>query len=178
MASTVLMRPVAGEAEAEAPLTAFSIGVWRKAGSKRLALLILHSKRQFIFLIDVLPRWPSKARLRSKLLHCRTAFVSFAHAGRKLGLDFTSSMQRGGALRNVQQRIARHVHSPFSSRRAATASDDGSLAPRRYVVAFEVDWDRIVGVDYVNTLCTDGRMVLEAHHVIKRIFLTVCLRMH
>jgi len=70
------------------------------------------------------------------------------------------------------------VHSPFSSKRAAAASDDGSLAPRRYVVAFEVDWDRIVGVDYVNTLCTDGRMVLEANHVVKRIFLTVCFRTH
>ena len=83
-------------------------------------------------------------------------------------------MQRGGALRHVQQRIARHVPSPFSSRRAATASDDGALAPRRYVVAFEVSWDRIVGVDYINMLCSDGRMVLEAHHVVKRIFLTVC----
>ena len=102
-------------------------------------------------------------------LVCNTRLHKRPGADRKVPL-----VQRGGALQHVQLRIARHVHSPFSSRRTATVSDDGSLAPRRYVVAFEVDWDRIVGVDYINTLCTDGRVVLEAHCVVKRIFLTVC----
>ena len=65
--------------------------------------------------------------------------------------------------------------SPFSSRRAPAFGKDGPPPQQRYVVAFEVDWNHVVGMDYINTLCVDGRMVLEAHHVIKRIFLTVCL---
>ena len=42
-----------------------------------------------------------------------------------------------------------------------------------YVVAFEVEWSAIVGVDYVNPLCQDGRLVLEARSVCKREFHTV-----
>ena len=54
--------------EVEAPLTAFSIGIWGKAGSKRLALLILHSRRQFIFLVEMVPRGPAKARVLAPVI--------------------------------------------------------------------------------------------------------------
>lgn len=42
-----------------------------------------------------------------------------------------------------------------------------------YVIAFEIEWGNICGMDYSNPLCQDGRMVLEAMHVVKREFLTV-----
>jgi hypothetical protein len=42
-----------------------------------------------------------------------------------------------------------------------------------YVLAFEVDLQSICGMDYSNPLILDGRMVLEANHVVKREFLTV-----
>ena len=59
--------------------------------------------------------------------------------------------------------------SPFHhSHRGLAAGDVGA-----YVVAFEVEWDKIVGLDYNNQLCLDGRMVIEAHQVVKRVFRTV-----
>lgn len=44
-----------------------------------------------------------------------------------------------------------------------------------YVLAFEVELQSICGMDYSNPLILDGRMVLEAKHVVKREFLTVWL---
>lgn len=41
------------------------------------------------------------------------------------------------------------------------------------VIAFEVEWQQVVGLDYVNPLCQDGRVVLEAHNIIKREFKSV-----
>ena len=42
-----------------------------------------------------------------------------------------------------------------------------------YVLAFEVELHNICGLDYSNPLILDGRMVIEARHVVKREFLTV-----
>ena len=42
-----------------------------------------------------------------------------------------------------------------------------------YVLAFEVELRSICGLDYSNPLILDGRMVIEANHVVKREFLTV-----
>ena len=42
-----------------------------------------------------------------------------------------------------------------------------------YVLAFEVELHSICGLDYSNPLILDGRMVIEANHVVKREFLTV-----
>lgn len=39
-----------------------------------------------------------------------------------------------------------------------------------YVVAFEVEWASICGLDYSNPLCQDGRLVIEATHIVKREF--------
>ena len=47
-------------------------------------------------------------------------------------------------------------------------------AENGYVIAFEVEWGHICGLDYSNPLCQDGRLVVEATHVIKREFQTVC----
>ena len=41
------------------------------------------------------------------------------------------------------------------------------------VVAFEVHWDDIGGLDYCNPLCEDGRIVFEARHVLRFVFRTV-----
>jgi hypothetical protein len=41
------------------------------------------------------------------------------------------------------------------------------------VLSFEVEWRNVVGLDYINPLCQDGRVVLEAHNVIKREFESV-----
>ena len=37
-----------------------------------------------------------------------------------------------------------------------------------YVLAFEVELHSICGLDYSNPLILDGRMVIEANHVVKR----------
>ncbi|CAL8460798.1 g329 [Coccomyxa elongata] len=42
-----------------------------------------------------------------------------------------------------------------------------------FVLAFEVEWSSICGMDYSNPLCQDGRVVVEAKQVIKREFQTV-----
>ncbi|CAL5219001.1 g756 [Coccomyxa viridis] len=42
-----------------------------------------------------------------------------------------------------------------------------------YVLAFEVELHSICGLDYSNPLILDGRMVIEANHVVKREFLTM-----
>lgn len=42
-----------------------------------------------------------------------------------------------------------------------------------YVLAFEVELQHVCGLDYSNPLILDGRMVIEAKHVVKREFLTV-----
>lgn len=44
-----------------------------------------------------------------------------------------------------------------------------------FVLAFEVEWSSICGMDYSNPLCQDGRVVVEAKQVIKREFQTVIL---
>ena len=41
------------------------------------------------------------------------------------------------------------------------------------MLAFEVELHSICGLDYSNPLILDGRMVIEANHVVKREFLTV-----
>lgn len=43
------------------------------------------------------------------------------------------------------------------------------------VVAFEIKWEDICGLNYHNPLCIDGRVVLEAAKLTKRQFLTVSL---
>ena len=66
------------------------------------------------------------------------------------------------------QRMWRHVTfaaaSPFHHSRG---QDSG------YVLAFEVELQSIVGLDYSNPLILHGRMVMEARRVTKREFLTV-----
>ncbi|KAL3156758.1 hypothetical protein ABBQ38_001033 [Trebouxia sp. C0009 RCD-2024] len=44
------------------------------------------------------------------------------------------------------------------------------------VVAFEIKWDDVCGLNYHNPLCLDGRVVMEAAKLTKRQFLTVSLR--
>ena len=44
-----------------------------------------------------------------------------------------------------------------------------------FVLAFEVEWSSICGMDYSNPLCQDGRVVVEAKQVTKREFQTVIL---
>jgi hypothetical protein len=66
----------------------------------------------------------------------------------------------------VLKHIKLSSSSPFQS---SHRSWQGSA----HVVALEVDWDSICGLDYLNQLCTDGRVVLEAHHIVKRVFRTV-----
>ena len=41
------------------------------------------------------------------------------------------------------------------------------------VVAFEVAWCDVVGMDYMSRLMEDTRLVLEARHLAKRVFATV-----
>ena len=41
------------------------------------------------------------------------------------------------------------------------------------VVAFEIKWDDVCGLNYHNPLCLDGRVVMEAAKLTKRQFLTV-----
>lgn len=43
------------------------------------------------------------------------------------------------------------------------------------VVAFEIKWEDICGLNYHNPLCIDGRVVMEAAKLTKRQFLTVSL---
>ena len=47
-----------------------------------------------------------------------------------------------------------------------------------YVLAFEVEWASICGLDYSNPLCQDGRLVIEATHIVKREFQKVLLQRH
>ena len=64
-------------------------------------------------------------------------------------------------MRQGIKRVFRHLtaHSPFQSTGG--------------VLAFEVDWKNVVGIDYSNPLCLSGRLVLESHHVVKRDFPSV-----
>lgn len=43
------------------------------------------------------------------------------------------------------------------------------------VVAFEIKWEDICGLNYHNPLCIDGRVVMEAAKLTKRQFLTVSM---
>lgn len=56
------------------------------------------------------------------------------------------------------------VHSPFGTVGAGS---------RELVVAFEVLWSDVQGIDYTNPLLVDGRIVLEAAQVTKREFSSV-----
>ncbi|GIL47069.1 hypothetical protein Vafri_3889 [Volvox africanus] len=49
----------------------------------------------------------------------------------------------------------------------------GDDSPAHRVVALEVDWSSIVGIDYRCPLHDDGKLVLEARQVVKRCFKTV-----
>ena len=76
-------------------------------------------------------------------------------------------MSRHG-IKKVLDRLT--SRSPFKSMLAGRQARPGS------VLAFEVQWQYIVGMDYTNPLCLDGRLVLEAHQVVKREFSTVSLQ--
>lgn len=41
------------------------------------------------------------------------------------------------------------------------------------VMAFEVTWSDVVGMDYMSRLMENTRLVLEARHLVKRVFATV-----
>ena len=69
---------------------------------------------------------------------------------------------RSQRIKQVLSRMT--ASSPFKSSRAGQ---------KACVVAFEVDWSNIVGLDYQNQLCMDGRIVIEAKHTVKREFHTV-----
>lgn len=64
-------------------------------------------------------------------------------------------------LKEVLERL--HARSPFARHKTS----------RAIVMAFEVEWTSITGLDYNNPLCQDGRLVIEAHKVIKREFNSV-----
>ncbi|GLC45031.1 hypothetical protein PLESTB_001461200 [Pleodorina starrii] len=49
----------------------------------------------------------------------------------------------------------------------------GDDSPAHRVVALEIDWSSIVGIDYRCPLHDDGKLVLEARQVVKRCFKTV-----
>lgn len=61
-------------------------------------------------------------------------------------------------------------HMPFA---AASPFHHSRGEDSGYVLAFEVELQSICGMDYSNPLILDGRVVLEAKHVVKREFLTV-----
>lgn len=58
-----------------------------------------------------------------------------------------------------------HARSPFR-----TTSD---LARDYQVVAIEIDWKDVCGLNYHNPLCMDGRLVIEAARLTKRQFTNV-----
>lgn len=66
------------------------------------------------------------------------------------------------------KRVLRHLtaRSPFQS----THPGPGS------VLAFEVEWGDIIGIDYNNPLCLPGRVVLESKHVVKHEYLNVSMQ--
>lgn len=67
------------------------------------------------------------------------------------------------------QQVPQLPVSPFNS----THWNSSSISD--CVVAFEVEYDAVVGLDYSNPLCQDGRLVIEAGKVIKREFVSVRL---
>ncbi|KAK9820431.1 hypothetical protein WJX72_010299 [[Myrmecia] bisecta] len=75
------------------------------------------------------------------------------------------SVQAGPSrrLQKVLRQISASSRSPFNS----------SNRQSNYVVAFEVEWGEIVGLDYLNRLCEDGRVALEAQQTVKREFQTM-----
>lgn len=76
---------------------------------------------------------------------------------------------RGERILTALQQVPQLPVSPFNSTHwnSSTFLD--------CVVAFEVDWSSIVGLDYSYPLCQDGRLVLEAAQVSKREFASVKL---
>ncbi|KAK9796342.1 hypothetical protein WJX73_010372 [Symbiochloris irregularis] len=106
--------------------------------------------------------WARK-RAHTKFL---TLFVS--ETTRKFVVLVGSSVRgrqgTGERLLTVLKHVPRLPSSPFTGSAWATAS---------LVIAFEVDFDTIVGIDYFNPLCQDGRFVIESSSVIKRVFATV-----
>ena len=45
------------------------------------------------------------------------------------------------------------------------------------VLAFEVEWQHLVGIDFCWRLTDPARLVLEAQHITKRVFASVSLDM-
>jgi len=96
-----------------------------------------------------------------------SSLIPYSFSGTLQGIkkadDFLCSYL-GGPLQVARQgikRVFRHLtaHSPFQGLGG--------------VIAFEVDWKNVVGIDYSNPLCLAGRLVLESHHVVKRDFPSV-----
>lgn len=72
----------------------------------------------------------------------------------------------------LQRQLAVH-RSPFCP---GKDKDGRPSTLRSFVLAFEVSWDNICGLDYTNTLVLDGRLIIEVHKMVKRVFNSVGLK--
>jgi len=79
-------------------------------------------------------------------------------------------VQSRGMLREVGRDLQRRVrtNSPFNPKQPVQWN-----AAQQLIVAFEMHWDAVVGIDWSRPLVHDGRVVLEARSVVKRIFRSV-----
>jgi hypothetical protein len=59
---------------------------------------------------------------------------------------------------------------PGASSPGAHAHPSGFRAAQHVVLTYEITFENIVGLDYVNPLCFDGRVAIEARRVTKRAF--------
>lgn len=99
--------------------------------------------------------------------------LSLPEAGKLVFLvdrSTTRASESRGVLREVGRDLQKRMrtNSPFNAN-----GNEKWNAALQLIVAFEVSLDSVVGIDWSRPLVHDGRVVLEAHAVVKRIFRSV-----
>jgi hypothetical protein len=96
--------------------------------------------------------WPSPKSCELSVLILDTKLVVFVNKS-SAGTN-ESLCQRPLSLTNLIRLIPKPVTSPFRS--AAQQSEQSGS-----VLAYEIKWENVVGFDFRNELCYDGRLALE-----------------
>jgi hypothetical protein len=142
----------------------------RRSRKNGLSLLLLNSSTKFVFLHQKYWQPSSKvSKIASQAIACGylpqcvpVMVLHTAHPEARALLPGAKGHRR--RLRQMWRQMPFKVASPFQH---SCGRESG------YVIAFEVEWAHVCGLDYSNPLCQDGRVVVEATHVIKREFQSV-----
>eukprot|EP00798_Chlamydomonas_sp_ICE-L_P014123 gene14123-20079_t len=131
------------------PLTKLATGVWASGRSHQTYIVSMASRKMFVLLVVKQYR------------------ATPARGGSMCG---GSRMEPRQLLSQVRQLLDKRnpLVAPFKELGQYMEGTNSESAG--WVVALEVPWGGIVGIDYLNPLHADGRLVLEAKSVTKRVF--------